>query len=122
MRERGSCTRHIIKLALERHHIRRGSLNVVMELDSTEAIKSAAEAGFGAGFVSRWAIAKDVRLGQAFRIVEIRGIRFRRHFSVVSLKSPQLSGPASAFRSFVHARTAAEHGKPAVATRPARQR
>lgn len=79
MRERGSGTRHIIELALERHHIRRSSLNVVMELDSTEAIKSAVEAGFGVGFVSRWAIARDVRLGPTFRIVEIKGIRFRRH-------------------------------------------
>jgi DNA-binding transcriptional LysR family regulator len=106
MRERGSGTRHIIELALERHHIRRSSLNVVMELDSTEAIKSAVEAGFGAGFVSRWAIAKDVRLGSVFRIVEIKGARFRRHFLVVALKGPESHGPATEFRSFVLASTA----------------
>lgn len=122
MRERGSGTRHIIELALERHHIRRSSLNVVMELDSTEAIKSAVEAGFGAGFVSRWAIAKDVRLGPAFRIVEIQGMRFCRQFVVISPKGTQLSAPAAEFRSFVLARAAAEHAKPAVAARPARRR
>jgi len=116
MRERGSGTRHIVELALERHHIRRGSLNVAMELDSTEAIKSAVEAGFGAGFVSRWAIAKDARLGPGFRIVEIKGIRFRRHFLVVSPKGPELSGPAAEFRNFVLTRTAAKRGgKPANA-------
>ncbi len=106
MRERGSGTRHIIELALERHHIRRKSLNVVMELDSTEAIKSAVEAGLGVGFVSRWAIAKDARLGPAFRIVEIKGVRLHRHFVVISPKGPELPGPAAEFRSFVLAGTA----------------
>jgi len=44
-----------------------------MELDSTEAIKSAVEAGLGIGFVSRWAIAKDQRLDSSFKIVEVEG-------------------------------------------------
>jgi LysR family transcriptional regulator, transcriptional activator of the cysJI operon len=105
MRERGSGTRRIVELALERHHIRRRSLNVVMELDSTEAIKSAVEAGFGVGFVSRWAIAKDARLGLAFRVVEIGGMRFRRHFVLISRKAAELSGPAVEFRNYVLATT-----------------
>jgi len=104
-RERGSGTRHIMEMTLERHHIRRGALNVVMELDSTEAIKSAVEAGFGVGLVSRWAIAKDSRLGPSFRTVEIEGIRFRRHFILISLSGPDLAGPASEFRNLVLAST-----------------
>ena len=108
MRERGSGTRRIIELALERHHIRRSSLKVVMELDSTEAIKSAVESGFGVGFVSRWAIAKDARIGSAFQIVVIEGIRFNRRFTMVSPKGPELSGLAAEFRSFVLARTVAK--------------
>jgi DNA-binding transcriptional LysR family regulator len=107
MRERGSGTRHIIELALERHHIRRSGLNVVMELDSTEAIKSAVEAGFGVGFVSRWALAKDSRLDSAFRVVEIKGIRFRRHFVLVARKSPEITGPAAEFRNYVLSTTKA---------------
>jgi DNA-binding transcriptional LysR family regulator len=110
MRERGSGTRHIIELALERHRIRRGSLNVVMELDSTEAIKSAVEAGLGVGFVSRWAIAKDARLGPSFRIVDIKGLRFKRHFVVVSPNGPELSGPAAEFRNYVLTSTTAKRG------------
>jgi DNA-binding transcriptional LysR family regulator len=122
MRERGSGTRHIVELALERHRIRRSSLNVVMELDSTEAIKSAVEAGFGVGFVSRWAIAKDVRLGPAFQIVEIKGIRIRRNFMVVSPKVPGLSGLAAEFRGFVLTRAstkrmAALEGQPKLIKR-----
>ena len=112
MRERGSGTRRIIELALDRHHIRRSSLNVVMELDSTEAIKSAVEAGFGIGFVSGWALAKDARLGPVFRTIEIKGIRFRRHFVMVFSKGPELAGPAAEFRSFVLARAATQNAKP----------
>ena len=33
-----------------------------MDLDSTETIKSAVEAGLGIGFVSRWAISKELEL------------------------------------------------------------
>jgi DNA-binding transcriptional LysR family regulator len=101
MRERGSGTRQIVELALERHRIRRNALNVVMELDSVEAIKSAVEAGFGVGFVSRWAIAKDVRVGPALRIVEVKGVRFFRQFVMVSPKGPGLTGLVAEFRNYV---------------------
>jgi len=123
MRERGSGTRRIIELALERHHIRRGSLNVVMELDSTEAIKSAVEAGLGVGFVSRWAIAKDARLGPAFRIVAIKGLRFTRHFVAITPKGTQLSGPAAEFCSYVLTSTMARRGgKFAAISKPKQKR
>ena len=101
LRERGSGTREIVELALERHHIRRSSLNVVMELDSVEAIKSAVESGFGVGFASRWAIAKDVRIGPTFRIIQINGIRVLRKFLMISRKGPTKAGLISDFRNFV---------------------
>jgi DNA-binding transcriptional LysR family regulator len=122
MRERGSGTRHIVELALERQHIRRSALKVVMELDSTEAIKSAVEAGLGVGFVSRWAIAKDARFGSAFRMVEIKGVRFRRHFVLVSRKASELSGPAAEFRNYVLSTTkAASSGKTRDRAQPIKQ-
>jgi DNA-binding transcriptional LysR family regulator len=104
MRERGSGTRRIIELALERSGAKRRSLDIVMELDSTEAIKTAVEAGLGAGFVSRWAIAKDLRLGSSFKIVEIRGLRIQRDFLMASVKGPELQGLAQAFRKFLLSR------------------
>lgn len=109
MRERGSGTRQIVELAFEHYHIRKGSLNVVMELDSTEAIKSSVEAGFGVGFVSRWALAKDARFESAFQILKVRGMRIRRHFELITRKAPELSGPAAEFRSFVLEKTAQMH-------------
>jgi LysR family transcriptional regulator, transcriptional activator of the cysJI operon len=108
MRERGSGTRRIVEMALEHHGIKRRSLRVVMELDSTEAIKSAVEAGLGVGFVSRWAIAKDLRLGRSFKIVEIDGLRMQRDFLIAVAKGPEPQGLAMEFRRFLEARAGAQ--------------
>jgi len=104
MRERGSGTRHVTELALERQRVQRNSLHIVMELDSTEAIKSAVEAGLGVGFVSRWAIAKDLRLGNNFKIVEVEGLKIKRQFLIAHSSSPEPQGLALDFRRFVAAR------------------
>ena len=104
MRERGSGTRHVIELALERQGVKRSSLHIVMELNSTEAIKSAVEAGLGVGFVSRWAIAKDLRLGNNFKIVEVEGLTIRRQFLVACATGPEPQGLALEFRRFIVAR------------------
>jgi DNA-binding transcriptional LysR family regulator len=104
MRERGSGTRHVIEMALARQGVKRNSLQVVMELDSTEAIKSAVEAGLGTGFVSRWAIAKDMRLGNNFKIVEVEGLRIKRQFLIAFATGPEPQGLAVKFRRFVSAR------------------
>ncbi|HUN84961.1 MAG TPA: LysR substrate-binding domain-containing protein [Terracidiphilus sp.] len=112
MRERGSGTRRIIELAFEHHHIKRASLQIAMELDSTEAIKSAVEAGLGAGFVSRWAIAKDLRVGRSFNIVEIEGVRLRRDFLIAYASGPGLQGLAEEFRRFLVARPGASGTTP----------
>jgi len=108
LRELGSGTRRIIELALEKHGIKKASLRVAMELDSTEAIKSAVEAGLGAGILSKWAIAKDMRLGSIFKIVEIRSVRFHRQFSMIERKGPRHQDPATEFRKFVLARTSSK--------------
>ena len=104
MRERGSGTRHVTEQALEQHGIKRSSLRIVMELDSTEAIKSAVEAGLGIGFVSLWAIAKDLRLNKSFKIIEVEGLRIKREFLVAYPSGLEPTGLASEFRRFVMAR------------------
>jgi DNA-binding transcriptional LysR family regulator len=107
MRERGSGTRQVIEMALERRGIQQNNLQIVMELDSTEAIKSAVEAGLGVGFVSRWALAKDLRLGSAFKIVEIESLRIRRNFSLTSAKGPVPNELVQEFRRFLFAHAGA---------------
>lgn len=108
MRERGSGTRHVIELALERLGVRRNSLHIVMELDSTEAIKSAVEAGLGIGFVSRWAIAKDLRLNNSFRIIAVEGLQIKREFLVAYATGHGSLGLAIEFRRFLSARAGAQ--------------
>jgi DNA-binding transcriptional LysR family regulator len=104
MRERGSGTRRVLEIALEKQGLKRSALRIVMELDSTEAIKSAVEAGLGVGFVSRWSIAKDLRLGASFKIVEVEGLRVQRDFLVAYAKGPEPQGLAHEFLSFLYAR------------------
>jgi DNA-binding transcriptional LysR family regulator len=108
MRERGSGTRRVVEMALARHGVKLGSLRIVMELDSTEAIKSAVEAGLGIGFVSRWAIAKDLRLDNSFRTVEIEGLRIKREFLLAYAAGPEPQGLAQEFRRFLFSRAGAQ--------------
>lgn len=108
MRERGSGTRRVVEIALERLHVKRSALKIAMELDSTEAIKSAVEAGLGAGFVSRWALAKDARLGNSFKLVGIEGLRIRRDFLLAYAAVPGPQGLAQEFRRFLFARAGAQ--------------
>jgi len=103
MRERGSGTRRVVEMALERQGLKQKSLRIMMELDSTEAIKSAVEAGLGVGFVSRWAMAKDLRLGTHFKIVEVSGLRIKRSFSVAYTSGVEPLGLADEFRRFLFA-------------------
>ena len=99
MREHGSGSRRVVETALEKAGFRLKSFKKVMNLDSTEAIKSAVEAGLGIGFVSRWAISKEVELG-TLKIAEVKGLRIARDFSLISRVGPELQGPAGAFRAF----------------------
>jgi LysR family transcriptional regulator, transcriptional activator of the cysJI operon len=99
MREQGSGSRRVIELALGKAGIRTKNFAGVMALDSSEAIKSAVEAGLGVGFVSRWAIAKELELG-ILKIVEVPGLRVTRSFSLARRTGPMPQGPAGSFRSF----------------------
>jgi DNA-binding transcriptional LysR family regulator len=107
MRERGSGTRRVIELALEHNHVKSSSLEIVMELDSTEAIKSAVEAGLGSGFVSRWALAKDARTESNFRTVKIDGLCIERNFLMAYSAGPKPQGVAQEFRRFLLSRAPA---------------
>jgi len=99
LREQGSGSRHVVELALEKARFKLKAFHKVMELDSTEAIKSAVEAGLGVGLVSRWAISKELELG-TLKIGEVKGLRATRHFTLISRTGPEPQGPAGALRAF----------------------
>ena len=99
MREQGSGSRRVVEMALEKAGFKLKLFKKVMELDSTEAIKSAVEAGLGLGFVSRWAISKELELG-ALKVARVSGVRATRHFTLISPTGPEPQGPAGALRAF----------------------
>ncbi len=120
MREQGSGSRHVVETALEKSGIRLKSFKTVMDLDSTEAIKSAVEAGLGIGFVSRWAISKELELG-ALNTAQVRGLQIARHFSIVTPAGPEQQGASAAFRLFAIARGRLLSGPPRRLRAPARK-
>ena len=99
MREQGSGSRRVVETALENGGFKLKSFKKVMELDSTEAIKSAVEAGLGVGFVSRWAISKELELG-TLKEAQVNGVRVTRHFTLIWRSGPEPQGPAGALRTF----------------------
>lgn len=104
MRERGSGTRRVVEMAMERRGIKRSSLRIAMELDSTEAIKSAVEAGLGVGFVSRSAIASDLRLDRSIKVLAVEGLKMERDFLLAHAAGPRPMGAVAEFREFLFAR------------------
>lgn len=113
MRERGSGSRRVVEMALERQGLKRSALRIAMELDSTETIKSAVEAGLGIGFVSRCALVQDLRMGHGFNIVKVEGLRILREFLVVQPAGPAPQGLAMEFRRFLcaHGARASRSGR-----------
>jgi DNA-binding transcriptional LysR family regulator len=100
LREQGSGSRRVVETALGKVGFKLRSFKKVMELDSTEAIKSAVEAGLGIGFVSHWAISKELELG-SLKVARVNGLRVIRHFTLISRTGPEPQGPAGALRAFI---------------------
>jgi DNA-binding transcriptional LysR family regulator len=89
----------VVERALKQAGLPMRSLQVAMELDSTEAIISGVEAGLGVGFVSLWAIGKVLRLGTV-RVVAVKRVEMVRDFSFVRIAGAELSAAAAAFQRF----------------------
>jgi LysR family transcriptional regulator, transcriptional activator of the cysJI operon len=98
LRERGSGSRHVVELALKRAGLRINR-SLAMELDSTEAIVAGVEAGLGIGFVSEWAIVKELRVG-TLSTVAVEGLEIRRDLTFIRRAGPALEGPPAAFEEF----------------------
>jgi len=99
MREHGSGSRRVVELALRRAGLRLRDLRIAMDLDSIVAIISAVEAGLGAGFVSEWAVRKELRLG-TIRVIPVEGLDASRDFTLIRAIGPAPPGPAGAFERF----------------------
>ena len=103
LREHGSGTREVVEDALRRARLDAKKLHIVLDLDSTESIKSAISAGLGIGFVSRWALGKELALG-LLRAIPVKGMRIRRHFQFVYNQGPAPRGVEGEFLRFAASR------------------
>ncbi|PYI54385.1 selenium metabolism-associated LysR family transcriptional regulator [Paenibacillus flagellatus] len=103
LREQGSGTRQVMEQELQRTGIGSDRLNIVMELGSTGAIKSAVEAGLGITLLSPTAVRHETALG-IFKVKTIEGLTFTRHFYSIYLQAALLPISAVTFLTFLRER------------------
>jgi DNA-binding transcriptional LysR family regulator len=104
MREFGSGSRRVVEKAFDHAGIKRKDMNTRMELDSTEGLLSAVEAGLGVTFVSHWAVRNQLALG-TLKLARVRGLKLSRMFSLAYPTGPKPVGNAGAFRAFLLAQS-----------------
>lgn len=78
-----STIRKLIDNILIQNRIRTKQFNVIMQLNSIEAIKTAVSLGLGAAFVSSSAIEKEIELN-TIEIIAIEDIKITRVLSIIS--------------------------------------
>ncbi len=99
-REFGSGSRRVVEQALAAAGINVKDLFIRMELDLTEGLLHAVEAGLGVTFVSRWAVRNQLALG-TLKVCKVRGLKLSRSFSLAYPAGPEPSGNMGIFRAFL---------------------
>ena len=100
MREFGSGSRRVVEKAIVAAGLQKKDLRIQMELDSTEGLLSAVEAGLGVTFVSRWAVRNQLSLG-TLKIARISRLKLSRQFSIAYPAGPAPTGDVGAFHRFL---------------------
>lgn len=99
-RESGSGTRRVMENALRQHHIDPEELNIVLEVGSTEAIKSTVESGLGISIISKSCIEKEKDLGR-LQELRVQNIRIRRFLQTIYHQDNVMKPAEEAFVTFV---------------------
>lgn len=94
LREEGSGTRRFVEAYLERNGVLRQQLQTRIDMNSTEGIIAAVEAGLGVGFAPCMALEKALMLGTVKRI-EVENGPIIRQLSIVLLNGPEPRGPVA---------------------------
>lgn len=92
-REQGSATQAAVESGLRAADLQ---LEMVMEMSNPEAVKQAVQGGLGVAFLSRFAIATEVR-AKLLAPVNIRALDIRRELKIVHRRDKHLSRAARAF-------------------------
>jgi DNA-binding transcriptional LysR family regulator len=101
MRERGSGTRKSIELVLDKSGHSLGTLNVVAEMGSTEAVRQGIKAGVGVSILSECAVSEELATG-SLKKVKIKGLFFKRAFYLTFHKHRTQSPLCRTFIEFLH--------------------
>ena len=78
-----STIRKFVDNVLKQNNIETNQFNVIMQLNSIEAIKTAVSLGLGVSFVSSSAIEKEIKL-RTIKILKIENITIARTLSIIS--------------------------------------
>lgn len=100
VREKGSGTREVFTSALNHHDIYLDDVNVIMELSSAEAIKSAVMAGKGVSIFSDLAIKKELATG-TLKEIKLSNLSFQADYFLIYNKATTLIGPEKDFYDFI---------------------
>jgi DNA-binding transcriptional LysR family regulator len=92
LREEGSGMRRFVEEYLERNGVLRQQLQTPIDINSTEGIISAVEAGLGVGFAPCLALEKALQTG-AVKTVQLDNGPITRQLSIVLLNGPEPKGP-----------------------------
>lgn len=96
LRENGSGTLEVIERRLNDHHIKLSSLNVIMQIGSTEGIKSFLSDYDCVALLSVRAVTREL-LSDTLTVIDIDGLTFEREFSFATLQG----NPGSIAESFI---------------------
>jgi len=100
LREPGSGTRRATEEAFARARVKPPGGAVVAELGSNEAVRQAVRGGAGCSFISRRAIAEELKQG-ALATVAVEGLKLTRDFYMVIHRRRSRSPAGEAFRKFL---------------------
>lgn len=102
IREIGSGTRDTMLSLLAKNQIVEEDLDLVATLGSTASVKEAVKSGLGASFVSRMAVAEELKDGRLVEL-KVKGCRTGREFYVITHKRRSLPHHYQIFMEFIRA-------------------
>jgi len=77
------------------------TMNIVMEIGNTSAIKAAVISGLGVAVISKWAINDVVRMGK-IKPVKIQGVDMKRRFKIITSEEKFQSEAAAKFIDYLN--------------------
>ena len=100
LREDGSGTRKLLAAELEKNSHSINDLNVITQMTTIDAIKSAVEAGLGGAVVPRLAVRKEAYLG-TLKVLNIAGMNMPLDFNIIYPSNKPLSTSTKRFIKFL---------------------